>query len=81
MKLPTRLATALGALDAGLVALLFQTNASHTLKELGAVIGTFVAAWLIHPDEAGTTTPPTPVTRPDTAVRPDGALPSAPPEA
>lgn len=58
MKLPTRLAAALGALATAATVLVQETPWSHELKL--AITGVLVAgaAWVIHPEEGGVKPPP-----------------------
>lgn len=77
MKLPTRLAVALGTLVAGLVALSGEVAIPHSLHQAIVIVGAF-ALFLVHPQEAGVVK----VTVPESSRTPDGSLPAqAPPQA
>lgn len=75
MKLPSRLAIAMGTLVAGLVALSLEVQISHPLHVVCGLVGAFVL-FLIHPEEGGVVAP---AGRPQSAIAPDGATPAPPP--
>lgn len=68
MKLPSRLALALGTLFTGALAISQEVTLTHPVHvAIALVIG--VLLFLVHPEEAGVV----PAQRPETARVPDGA--------
>jgi hypothetical protein len=67
MKLPSRLAIALGTLLTGGLAISQEVTLTHPVHvAIALVLG--VLLFLVHPEEAG-------VVKPESAVKPDGATP------
>lgn len=58
LSLPTRMATAVGALLAAAGVGLQETHWSHPLKQALTGVLVAVAAWVVHPTENTTTTSP-----------------------
>lgn len=69
MKLPSKLATSLGAIYASIVAIVYELHASHTIKEIVSVAGVLAASWLIHPQEGAHE--PSLSAPPQSAVKPE----------
>jgi hypothetical protein len=78
MKLPSRLAINLGALYAAAVAISLELQAPHWVQVVIGATGTLLAALTIHPQQ-GTHEEHQLTAPPETAVKPDGAAPAAPP--
>jgi hypothetical protein len=77
MQLPSRLSIALGTLTTGLLALSLEVSMPHALHVVCGLVAAAVL-FLIHPAETGVIPAPAPP-RPESAVRPDGAVPAPPP--
>jgi hypothetical protein len=58
MKLPSRLALALGALLAGVITLTQELNLSHPIHQAIVLAGAFIAAVLINPTTSTTASTP-----------------------
>lgn len=52
MKLPTKLAIHLGALDAAIVVIVYEVTSSPTAHKIVAALGTLVAALLVDPNKS-----------------------------
>ncbi|HMD60233.1 MAG TPA: hypothetical protein VKG78_02315 [Opitutaceae bacterium] len=74
LKLPTRLAATIGSLYAAILVISTEWSISPALHKIIIGVGTLIAAWGIHPNEAGV------IAAGETKPDPDGAAqPASPP--